>query len=162
MRLPNTDRLLWDTPFLIAGHRHGVFDLRHRPGWEWLDWTLHDHLTRDHHVAATTAPAHGVTPVTAGESAPLVIVPCGLRKRQGVEAVPAGALYLGSYHRLCQRAARRLALLKNIRILSGLYGLLTLDTVIAPYEMRLGEPGSATADTVSSRPPHRACSRPRT
>ena len=78
----------------------------------------------------------------------MVIVPCGLRKRHGVEAVPAGALYLGTYHRLCQQAARRLTPLDNIRILSGLHGLLDLDTVIAPYEMRLGEPGSVTADTV--------------
>ncbi|WP_241031908.1 hypothetical protein [Rhodococcus koreensis] len=61
-RLPNTDLLLWNTPFLIAGHRHGVVDLRHRPGWEWLDGTLADHVTHDHRAAATTAPAHGVTP----------------------------------------------------------------------------------------------------
>ncbi|NHU44968.1 hypothetical protein G9373_19795 [Rhodococcus sp. A14] len=146
MRLPNTDLLLWHTPFLIAGHRHGVVDLRHRPGWEWLDWTLADHVTHDHHAATAAAPAHGVTPVTAGESAPLVIVPCGARKT--VDPTPAGAHYLGTYHRLCQQAARRLAPLDNIRILSGLHGLLDLDTVIAPYEMRFGEPGSDIADTV--------------
>ncbi|WP_349307044.1 DUF6884 domain-containing protein [Rhodococcus sp. USK13] len=62
--------------------------------------------------------------------------------------MPAGALYLGSYHRLCQKAAVRLTPRKHIRILSGLHGLLNLDTVTAPYEMRLGELGSITADTV--------------
>ncbi|MDH6292820.1 DUF6884 domain-containing protein [Rhodococcus opacus] len=47
-----------------------------------------------------------------------------------------------------QQAARRLTPLENIRILSGLHGLLALDTVIAPYEMRLGEPSSVTAYTL--------------
>jgi hypothetical protein len=37
MRLPNTDLLLWDTPFLIAGHRDGVVDLHNRPGRD--GWT---------------------------------------------------------------------------------------------------------------------------
>ncbi|TQC41989.1 hypothetical protein EEB14_51435 [Rhodococcus sp. WS4] len=67
MRPPNTDLLLWDTPFVIAGHRHGVADLHHRPGWEWLDWTLHDHVTHSHHTAAAAAPAYGVTPGGGGE-----------------------------------------------------------------------------------------------
>ncbi|WP_249354710.1 hypothetical protein [Rhodococcus sp. USK13] len=71
MRLPNTDLLLWNSPFLIAGHRHGVFDLRHRPGWEWLGWTLADHVMHDHHTNVTTGLAHGVVPVTAGEPAPV-------------------------------------------------------------------------------------------
>ncbi|WP_241032096.1 DUF6884 domain-containing protein [Rhodococcus pseudokoreensis] len=150
LRLPNTDLLLWHTPFLMAGHRHGVVGLHHRPGWEWLDWTLADHVTHDHHTAAA-APAHGVTPVRAGQSSPLVIVGCGSRKRTGVGAVPAGALYLGTFHRLCQRAARRLAPVESIRILSGRFGLLPLDTVVAPYEMRVGEPGSVTADTVHAQ-----------
>ncbi|WP_241962101.1 DUF6884 domain-containing protein [Rhodococcus opacus] len=146
MRLPNTDLLLWNSPFLIAGHRHGVVDLRHRPGWEWLGWTLADHVMHDHRAGVATGLAHGVVPVTAGEPPPLVVIPCGARK--AAVPMPAGALYLGSYHRLCQKAAVRLTPRENIRILSGLHGLLNLDTVTAPYEMRLGEPGSVTADTV--------------
>lgn len=58
-----------------------------------------------------------------------MIVPCGARN--AADPTPAGALYLGTYHRLCQQAARRLTPLENTRILSGLHGLLDLDTVIA-------------------------------
>ncbi|MFD7012421.1 DUF6884 domain-containing protein [Rhodococcus jostii] len=76
-------------------------------------------------------------------------LPCGARK--AADPTPAGALYLGIYHRLCQQAALRLTPLDNIRILSGLHGLLDLGTVIAPYEMRLGEPGSVTVDTVHAQ-----------
>ncbi|MGH3801505.1 MAG: DUF6884 domain-containing protein [Pseudonocardiaceae bacterium] len=144
MRLPNTDLLLWHTPFLTEAHYRGVTGLHRRPGWEWLTWTLADHVAYD--MAAAAIPAHGVVPVTdAGDPPPLVIVGGG-RKR--AEPAPAGALYTGSYHRLCQEAARRLAPLESIRILSGLHGLLDLDTVVAPYEMRLGSPGSVTVDTV--------------
>ncbi|MFV9454746.1 DUF6884 domain-containing protein [Rhodococcus sp. NM-2] len=148
MRLPNTDLLLWHTPFLTQAHYRGVTGLNRRPGWEWLTWTLADHVAYDMAVAAV--PAHGVVPVTEEAAAsPLVIVPCGGRKRG--EPAPAGALYTGSYHRLCQEAACRLAPLEDIRILSGLHGLLDLDTVVAPYEMRLGSPGSVTADTVHAQ-----------
>jgi hypothetical protein len=71
---------------------------------------------------------------------PLVIAPCGSRK-QPVPA-PAGRLYTGSYHLACRRAAAALTTPDRILILSALHGLLPLDRVIAPYELRMGQPGS--------------------
>lgn len=47
MTLPNTDLQLWHSPFIVAGHRHRVFDLAERPGWQWLRWTIADHVVHD-------------------------------------------------------------------------------------------------------------------
>lgn len=76
----------------------------------------------------------------------VVIVACGAKK-EGPAA--AGALYVGSYHRAMRRAAD--ALTRDggrVLILSALHGLVELDTVLAPYDMRMGEPGSVTASTL--------------
>ena len=73
---------------------------------------------------------------------PLVIVPCGGRKL--TVPAPAGQLYTGSYHRACRRAAAGLTGPGRILILSALHGLLPLDRVIGPYELRMGQPGSIT------------------
>lgn len=75
---------------------------------------------------------------------PLVIVPCGARRR--AEPAPAGHIYTGSYHAACRRAAAALSTPDRTLILSALHGLLPLDQVIAPYELRMGQPGSITAD----------------
>jgi len=77
---------------------------------------------------------------------PLVIVPCGARKRADAALLPAGQLYTGSYHLACRRAATALTTPERTLILSGLHGLLPLDRAIAPYELRMGQPGSVTAD----------------
>jgi len=79
----------------------------------------------------------------------LVIIPCGGRK-SGVHCA-ASALYRGAYYRGCLAYARSLVPDGSIRILSGLHGLLALSEVIAPYEMRLGEPGSICAGAVRSQ-----------
>ncbi|CAG7636200.1 hypothetical protein E143388_07770 [Rhodococcus opacus] len=121
MTLPNTDLQLWNTPFVVAGHRQGVFDLVARPGWQWLRWTIADHVAHDHQRVAKAD--HGITPVYPNTHAePLVIVPCGATKA----AFPrvAGELYTGGYHRLTLRAAHALTTSTNIRIVSGLHGLL--------------------------------------
>jgi hypothetical protein len=73
---------------------------------------------------------------------PLVIVPCGGRKLSA--PAPAGQLYTGSYHLACRRAAAALTDPPRILILSALHGLLPLDRVIAPYDLRMGQPGSIT------------------
>lgn len=73
-----------------------------------------------------------------------MIIPCGASKAP--YARPAGNLYTGGYHRMTQRAAKALTTNANIRIISALHGLLNLEQVIDPYELRLGQPGSVTAD----------------
>ncbi len=141
MTLPNTDLQLWNNTFHVTGHRHGEFKLSERPGWHWLRWTIADHLAHDLRQAAAAADL-GITPVYPDD--PLVIVPCGGKKAAFPR--PAGAMYLSGYHRLARRAARALTNDPNVRIVSALHGLLTLDQIIAPYDLRLGQPGSITAD----------------
>jgi hypothetical protein len=78
---------------------------------------------------------------------PVVVVACGARKTD--HPAPAGALYLGSYHRAMRRGAH--ALTRDggrVVILSALHGLVELDTVLDPYNLRMGEPGSVTAATL--------------
>jgi hypothetical protein len=74
----------------------------------------------------------------------VVVVPCGGAKLR--RPAPAGQMYVGSYHRACRRAAAQLG--GRLLILSARYGLLTPDTVIEPYELMMGQPGSVTADTL--------------
>jgi hypothetical protein len=75
-------------------------------------------------------------------ASPLVIVPCGARKRAEPARLPAGELYIGSYHLAGRRAAAALTTPDRILILSALHGLLPFDRVISPYELRMGQPGS--------------------
>ncbi|MDH6284598.1 DUF6884 domain-containing protein [Prescottella agglutinans] len=134
MTLPNTDLQLWTTPFITAGHRQGVFDLAHRPGWQWLlRWTIADHVA--HNAAAAQ-----------GNARPLVVIPCGGAKAP--HRSPAGLLYTSGVHRLAQRAARTLTGPESIRILSAKHGLLTLDELVDPYDLRLGQPKSITPDVL--------------
>ncbi|PZU04735.1 MAG: hypothetical protein DI630_00455 [Gordonia sp. (in: high G+C Gram-positive bacteria)] len=146
MRLANSDLVLWRTPFDIAARRLGVHNLDERAGWEWLCWSLADHVTADYERL-------GPDPVTAAagpeDTGPLVIVPCGARKLDHPAA--AKDLYISSYQQLALRAAHALTASANIRILSGRHGLLDLDTVIEPYNQRLGDPGSVTASYVADQ-----------
>jgi hypothetical protein len=89
----------------------------------------------------------------AAEARRVVIVPCGGKKAQ-VSSIEAGALYLGSYHAATRRAAN--VLTSNGQtgmtlILSARYGLVTLDRVIEPYDLRAGQPGSITAGQVRAQ-----------
>lgn len=88
-------------------------------------------------------PDYSPTTGLLAESTPLVIIPCGSPKANHPAA--AGDLYIGHYHRSCRRAANALTPPGRILVLSALHGLLRLDEVIAPYELRVGEPGSVTA-----------------
>ena len=76
------------------------------------------------------------------ETANPPVSPCAARKRAEPAGLPAGELYVGSYHLACRRAAAALTTPDRILILSALHGLLSLDRVIAPYELRMGQPGS--------------------
>ncbi|MBM4568982.1 hypothetical protein GS489_00295 [Rhodococcus hoagii] len=133
--LPNTDLQLWTAPFHTAAHARGVFNLADRDGWHWLGWTVADHVEHDRQQ-----PAGG---------RPLVIVPCGATKAPTTQPVPAGELYTGTYHRLGLLAAAALTSPESTRILSGKHGLLRLDDPVAPYDLRLGQPGAVTADDIT-------------
>lgn len=145
MRLPNSDLVLWSAPFDSAARKLGINILAERPGWEWLRWTLADHVAADYERLAPDLDVVPIHPPT-GDAGPLVVVPCGSRKRD--YPAPAKDLYISSYQQLCLRAAYALTAPANIRILSGRYGLLELDTEIEPYDLRLGQPGSVTADDI--------------
>lgn len=80
---------------------------------------------------------------------PLVIVGCGTLKRP--ERSPAGLLYTGSLFCSAMRAAEALAPRASILILSALHGLLGLDDPTDPYDMRMGAPGSVSAEQVAEQ-----------
>lgn len=78
-------------------------------------------------------------------SARVIVVPCGGRKLDTDTPVPAAELYVGSYHRAARRAAEVLAGSTGlVLILSALHGLVTLDQMLAPYELRAGQAGAVT------------------
>lgn len=77
---------------------------------------------------------------------PLVIVACGAKKVE--EPINAGRLYTGalfrsSYSWACSAVGRN-----RVRILSAKYGLLHPDDLVAPYDVRLGDPASISVDGV--------------
>jgi hypothetical protein len=87
------------------------------------------------------------TPVASRPQQRLIIVGCGRTKAP--TPTLAGALYTGSYHAACRRAAAALARQDDtVMILSAKHGLLDLDEHVAPYELTLGQPGAVTADQV--------------
>jgi hypothetical protein len=73
----------------------------------------------------------------------IVVVGCGARK--AAQPTTAGELYVGSYHRAAQRAALALVPRERVLILSARHGLLGLDDLVEPYELRLGQPGAIQA-----------------
>ena len=76
----------------------------------------------------------------------LVIIPCGGKKAE--EPKPAINLYQGSYFKACARFALSIAKPDEIRILSAKHGLLKIGQIIEPYDLRMGQRGSITADQV--------------
>lgn len=70
----------------------------------------------------------------------LVLVGCG--KQKAATPCAAADLYVGGYSRLRLAYARTLAPDAAIRILSAKHGLLALDAVVAPYDLRVGDPGA--------------------
>lgn len=74
-----------------------------------------------------------------------VIIPCAARKLS--HPAPACELYQGAYFRAL-RAAAEMLMTRDRRILSGKFGLLRWDEVIAPYEQRIDRPGAVSLDVV--------------
>lgn len=84
------------------------------------------------------------------------MIPCGAEKLD--HAAPARDLYVGTMfrHTLAAVAANAShdeqdGYATRILILSARYGLVELDTVIAPYQQRMADPGSITADELTAQ-----------
>lgn len=76
----------------------------------------------------------------------IVVIPCGARKLN--HPAQAQSMYIGSYHKMCQRYALSLVTPDDIYILSAKYGLLKMTDVIEPYSLTLGQPGCVTLSHV--------------
>ncbi|WP_331757021.1 hypothetical protein OH782_41330 (plasmid) [Streptomyces sp. NBC_01544] len=90
--------------------------------------------------------------MTINPSCPVVVVPCSAAKLSTTAPVPAADLYVGSFHRLCRRAAHAIASgTGTVLVLSAAHGFVTLDEPLAPYELRMGEPGSVQPDQLRAQ-----------
>lgn len=93
-------------------------------------------------MASTTAHYTGIT----------YVIPCGAHKLDHPAA--ARDLYTGPMFRHTLTAAQANAehdTQARILILSAKHGLITLDTVLAPYDLRMDQPGSITAETLAEQ-----------
>ncbi len=80
----------------------------------------------------------------------IVVVGCGKSKQD--RRVPAGAMYVGSFHGSCRETAKALLLDGGRQyILSAAHGLLDLSTEIDPYDITVGDPGSISAALVQAQ-----------
>lgn len=79
----------------------------------------------------------------------LVIIPCGGKKDDRPR--PAINLYQGSYFKACARFALSIVKPEQIRILSAKHGLLKIEQVIEPYDLRMGQKGCITAEQVRAQ-----------
>ena len=85
------------------------------------------------------------------------VVPCGAAKLD--RPAPARDLYTGAMFRHTFGNATQCAALDEaagygparVLILSAQYGLIDPDTVIAPYDLRIDQPGSVTAATLAAQ-----------
>lgn len=80
---------------------------------------------------------------------PVVVIACGATKLD--TTAPAAELYTSAHFALMLRAARRVATQQagRVLILSALHGLVELDTEIAPYDVKMGDPGSIAPDVLA-------------
>ena len=83
---------------------------------------------------------------------PHVILACGKAKHAGRHA--AIELYRGGLFVLGARWARSVTTLDRIWVLSARYGLVRAVETIDSYELRLGSPGSVTADQLARQVAH--------
>lgn len=92
--------------------------------------------------------------VEAPEPAPrtLLVVPCSGAKLD--RPAPAGELYRGTLTTMGLAAARRIEhghVNVTTSILSALHGLLDLEAVVEPYDLKMNEPGSITAEQLAGQ-----------
>lgn len=75
-----------------------------------------------------------------------VVIPCGGKKADVTCA--AVDLYVGSFFQQVLDSARSLVDDDHILILSARHGLITLDTALAPYDLKMGQAGSVSVETI--------------
>ena len=97
----------------------------------------------------TTTEGHDMNRTTTTTT--VLVIPCGAAKL--TEAAPARDLYTGSMfrHQLAAAAESFGPEGGTILVLSALHGLVSLDTVLAPYNVKMGDRGSVTASTVAAQ-----------
>lgn len=79
-----------------------------------------------------------------------IIIPCGGKKLDHI--APAAELYQGSLFTYQLAAARAEAGEDGrVLILSALHGLLELDTLVAPYDVKMGDERSIEADELAAQ-----------
>ena len=81
------------------------------------------------------------------EKSDFVIIPCGNAKLG--TAAPASEFYTGSMFQDALRTARKLYTDDRIYVLSAKHGLVTLDQVLEPYDLKLGDEGSINANALA-------------
>lgn len=117
-------------------------------GWSYADLGRTLGTTRQAASKAYANPVHTrIRHTTRGRYEAVTIVPCGSAKLN--RPAPARHMYTGSYHAACRRAADQLG--GRLIILSARHGLLAPDTVIEPYELRMGQPGAVTVATLRAQ-----------
>lgn len=84
-------------------------------------------------------------------AAPVVVIACAAQKLD--QSAPAAELYQSANFALNLRAARVLAERAGGRvlILSALHGLVELDMVLAPYDVKMGQPGCVGAAELAAQ-----------
>lgn len=84
----------------------------------------------------------------------ICIISCGSAKTRTANS--AHRLYTGSYFKIQLAWARSHYPASKIRILSAKHGLLKLTDKVAPYDLRMGNPGSITAEALATQLPYGA------
>lgn len=79
----------------------------------------------------------------------IVVLPCSKEKQD--KKCAANEMYIGHYHILCKTYAHLLCSSDRVFILSALYGLISLQTEIEPYNLRMGEEGCVWASQVEKQ-----------
>ncbi|MDJ0345522.1 hypothetical protein QMK19_33800 [Streptomyces sp. H10-C2] len=154
-----------------AGHVPGGCNLRTLAALEsagYVEWAPpYNHGSRLP-IADSLKPHPGTVRITGAgrrraareERERVVIVPCGGRKavradgpRKGepIPVLPAGEMYVGSYHRAARRAADALTRggrSGRVLILSAKHGLVELAEWIITYELRAGDPGTVDGEAL--------------
>lgn len=70
----------------------------------------------------------------------IVVIPCGAKKIN--KPAPACNLYIGPYFKACWSYSISLTNYSNIYILSAKHGLIKSTTILYPYNLQMGQPGS--------------------
>lgn len=81
----------------------------------------------------------------------MIVIPCGADKLD--VPAPAAELYVGGMFRsaLAAAQAEAAACEGRVLILSALHGLVELDTVLAPYDVKMGDERSVTVDRLAEQ-----------